>query len=327
MRQKYSDTSRFVRLTQIQHFLHKNQNGVTAKDLAKLCDTTVRTIQRDLLVLQSDLHVPIITKGHDRYGILNDYILPPVAYSLYEGLILFLAARLLIRQTDEGNPHIQSAISKLISIMPEPLAVQLRQSVDYIGNKSVNQDELNVFEKVSIAWVTRKRLRILYHSLHSGQIKEWYINPYFVEMSGVGYSIYLIGYAESGEQMGIFTFKLNRIREIEVLNEEFQVPFELNLDKLLSSSWGVIWGDDVRVKLKFSSLVTRRVKESIWHPSQIIEDSPDGGCLLTMQVGSALEMTPWIRGWGSDVEVLEPETLRRDFKRWSQELFKMYNQC
>ena len=118
MRQKDGDTSRLVRLTQIQHCLHKNPIGVTAKDLANLCDTTVRTIQRDLLVLQSDLHIPIIKKGHDRYGLLTDYVLPPVAYSLYEALVLFLAARLIIRQTDEDNPHIRSAIAKLISMMP-----------------------------------------------------------------------------------------------------------------------------------------------------------------------------------------------------------------
>ena len=87
MRYKDNDTTRIARLTQIQHLLHKNQIGLTAKELATLCDTTVRTIQRDLLVLQSDLHIPIIKKGLDRWGIIKDYILPPVAYSLYEALV------------------------------------------------------------------------------------------------------------------------------------------------------------------------------------------------------------------------------------------------
>ena len=324
MRRKDGDTSRFFRLTQIQHCLHKNQNGVTAKDLARLCDTTIRTIQRDLLVLQSDLHVPIIKKGYDRYGILKDYVLPPVAYSLYEALVLFLAARLIIRQTDEGNPHIKSAVSKLISMMPKPLAIQLRQSVDFIGQKPVNLDELGVFEKVSIAWATQKRIKIIYRSLHSQKSKEWYINPYFVEMTGVGYSIYLIGYAESGERIGIYTFKLNRIEEAEILDQDFEIPHELKVDELLRSAWGVIYGEEIPVKLKFSPAVTRRVKESVWHPSQQIEDLPDGGCILKMNVSSTLEMTPWIRGWGPDVEVLDPSGLREQFRKWAQELSKMY---
>ena len=324
MLRKYRDTNRAIRLTQIQHFLHKNPQGLTCKGLSELCNTTVRTIQRDLLILQIDLRIPITNKGHDRYGILKDYVLPPVAYTLYEALVLFLAARLLIRQTDEGNPHTQSAINKLISMMPKPLAVQLKQSVAFIGKKSVNLDELNVFEKVSIAWVTQKRIRIVYQSLHSQQTKEWYVNPYFIEMTGVGYSIYLIGYAESGERVGIYTFKLNRIQEVEVINEDFEIPNEIKMDELLGSAWGIIYGEEILVKLKFSPGVTRRVKESIWHPSQKIEDLPDGGCLLTMQVGSTLEMTPWIRGWGPEVEVLEPEELREQFRGWAKQSYNMY---
>ena len=308
-----------------QHFLHKNPQGLTCKDLSRLCDTTVRTIQRDLLILQVDLQVPITNKGHDRYGILKDYILPPVAYTLYETLVLFLAARLITRQTDEANPHTQSAINKLLSMMPKPLAEQLRQSVAFISKKPVNPSELNVFEKVSLAWVAQKRLRIIYQSLHSQQAREWFVNVYFVEMTGIGYSIYLIGYAESGERMGIYTFKLNRIQEIELLDEDFEIPHEIKMDELLSSAWGVMYGEEIPIKLKFSPAVTRRVKESIWHPSQTLEDLPDGACILTMHVGSTLEMTPWIRGWGPDVEVLEPEELREQMKVFAKELNEIYN--
>jgi predicted DNA-binding transcriptional regulator YafY len=135
----------------MQHYLHKNQEGVTARDLAKLCDTTVSTIQRDLLVLQADLHIPLIKKSYDRYGILKDYILPPVAYSLYEALVLFLCARLMVRQTDNRNPYTQSAITKIISLMPKPLAAQLTQSVKFLGQKPLDANEVAIFEKVSKA--------------------------------------------------------------------------------------------------------------------------------------------------------------------------------
>jgi predicted DNA-binding transcriptional regulator YafY len=42
-------------------------------------------------------------------------------------------------------------------------------------------------------------------------------------------------------------------------------------------------------------------------------------------VYSTLEMTPWIRGWGPDVEVIEPIELRQQFKVWAERLGKMYN--
>ena len=48
---------------------------------------------------------------------MNEYVLPPVSYSLYEALVLFLAARLIIRQTDDNNPHIKSALIKLTAVI------------------------------------------------------------------------------------------------------------------------------------------------------------------------------------------------------------------
>ena len=319
------EESRIVRLTQIQHFLHKNKAGLTSKELAQLCDTTVRTIQRDLLVLQSDLHIPLTNKGHDRYGILNDYVLPPVSYSLYEALVLFLAARLIIRQTDDNNPHIKSALVKLTSVMPKSLGINLRKSIANFGKKLVDLEELCVFEKIAIAWVTQKRIKITYQSLTRDQDKEWLVNPYFIEMTGVGYSTYLIGYGESADRNGLTTFKLNRIKEVTVLDEDFEIHEDFNIEKLLGSSWGVIWGDNITVKLKFSPNVTRRVKETTWHQSQQVEDILGGSCILTIKVGSTLEITPWIRGWGPDVEVLEPPELREQFVNWAKQQYELYH--
>ena len=63
-----------------------------------------------------------------------------------------------------------------------------------------------------------------------------------------------------------------------------------------------MWGDEIIVKLKFSANVARRVKETVWHQSQQIQDLSDGSCTLTLQVGST-RTTPWDLGWGPDVEV------------------------
>nr|BEL01493.1 WYL domain-containing protein [Dehalococcoides mccartyi] len=298
--------------------------GLTSKELAQFCDTTVRTIQRDLLILQSDLHIPIINKGHDRYGILKDYILPPVSYSLYETLILFLSARLMIRQTEDNNPHIKSALTKLTAVMPKSLALYLRKSIFNLGHKLADSDGIDIFEKVTIAWVTRKRIKIVYQSINRDRDKEWVVNPYFIEMTGVGYSIYLIGYGDSADRKGLTTFKLNRIKEVTILDEDFEIPDDFNIEKLFASSWGIIWGEEIQIRLKFLPNVTRRVKESIWHYSQQISDLPNGGCILIMKVGSIMEITPWIRGWGADVEVLEPQELREQFKSCAKKLNEMY---
>jgi proteasome accessory factor B len=317
--------ARSIRLAQIQHLLHRNPEGLASRELAKLCGVCIRTIQRDLTALQGDLGVPLTQQG-DRYGIIEGYILPPVSFSLYEAMALVLGSRLVLRQTDESNPYIQDALAKLASVLPPGLAEHVRESSQAIGKKSPNRDYIRIFEQVAIAWCTQRRMKILYQSLESVDSKEWLLDPYFVDMTGVGYSTYVIGHGKHGEKEGIITFKLDRIKEAELLDDSFEIPENLTLEKMLASSWEVMWGEESEVKLKFTSKVTRRVKESIWHPSQHIEDLPDGGCLLTVHVGSVLEMTPWIRGWGPDVEVLAPASLRREFVNYVRKLEEIYEQ-
>ena len=315
--------ARAVRLTQIQHFLHRNPAGLTSRELAELCGVCCRTIQRDLLALQTELNVPLTQHG-DRYGILVGYMLPPLSFSLYEAMAIFLAARLALRQTDENNPHIQQALDKIAMVLPPQLGKQLKKGIQSIERKMANPAYIHIFEQIAIAWTTQRQMKIQYRSLQSKEVKEWLLEPYYVEMTGVGYSIYVIGHASRAGKEGIITFKLDRIENVEILEKHFEIPSEFDMSKLLSDSWGIIWGEEVEVKLKFSPNVARRVKESIWHPSQIVEDLPDGGCLFTAKVSSILEMTPWIRGWGPDVEVLEPKALRDDFRAWTRQFNKVY---
>lgn len=316
--------ARSIRLTQIQYFLHRNPAGLTTRELASVCGVCCRTIQRDLLDLQTELNVPITQDG-SRYGLLSGFTLPPVFFSLYEAMALFLVSRLAIRQIDENNPHVHQALAKMAAALPSELAEQLQQSVQSFTKKSPNPQYIRIFEKVGIAWTTHRQMRIHYHSFQSTETREWLLEPYFVEMTGVGYSTYVIGYAVREGKEGILTFKLDRIEDAEILDKNFEIPPEFDIAKLLSNSWGIMWGEEIDVKLRFSPSVARRVKESVWHPSQQIEDLPDGSCIFKVRVGNVLEMTPWIRGWGPDVEVLEPHSLRDEFRKWAEESYHTYH--
>lgn len=317
--------ARAIRLSQIQHFLHSNPSGLTSKELADLCGVCMRTIQRDIQSLDTDLKIPL-TQNRDRYGIVEGYILPPLSFSLYEAMVIFLACRLALRQTDDNNPHIEKAITKISSVLPSPLAIRLKESASSVGNKREDPAFIRNFEKIAIAWTTQRQVRMKYQSLESDSVKEWLLEPYFVDMTGVGFSVYVIGCAVREGKEGIITFKLERMKELEVLDKRFEIPPDINIEKLLASSWGIFTGDAISIVLRFSPHVTRRVKESVWHISQSIEDTPDGGCLLSLQVSSTLEITPWIRGWGPDVEVLEPLNLRDEFRRWADQLNKIYDE-
>ena len=64
--------------------------------------------------------------------------------------------------------------------------------------------------------------------------------------------------------------------------------------------------------IRFSPAVAKRAAETRWHPSQEIEEQPDGSLLWHATVGGMREIRIWIMGWGADAEVLEPAALRED---------------
>jgi predicted DNA-binding transcriptional regulator YafY len=78
------------------------------------------------------------------------------------------------------------------------------------------------------------------------------------------------------------------------------------------------------VKLRFSPHVAWRAKESRWHPTQEVEDTDDGGCVLTLTVASLMEVGRWVRSWGDEVEVLAPEELRNELRREAVRLARAY---
>jgi proteasome accessory factor B len=134
--------------------------------------------------------------------------------------------------------------------------------------------------------------------------------PYFIEPSGIGYACYVIGLDDwSGEMR---TFKLERLERAQMLEQSYVIPQDFDPNEYLQASWGIMHGEGrVQVVLEFSPAVASRVKESVWHPSQEIDDLKNGGCLFTVQISEPKEMHPWIRSWGAEVEVISPPSLRQ----------------
>ena len=81
---------------------------------------------------------------------------------------------------------------------------------------------------------------------------------------------------------------------------------------------------EVEVRLRFSAAVAPRVRESVWHHSQTLADTTDGGCELSMRVGGIKEVRAWVLGWGADVEVLAPPALRDDVHDHARRMMERY---
>ena len=305
--------TRYERLDEIERLIASRLEGWTTSELARECGVDPDTILRDLVLLDAR-GVGIVKKGR-RYVLDHGRALHTIKITNDEALALYLAARLLSRHSDEHNPHVVHALEKLSDALRTKSAIvaqHIARAALSVRGRQARPEYVEALEVLTQGWATGRKVRLRYRSYSKDETTERTIAPYFIEPSGIGYACHVIGFDELRGELR--TFKVERIYEAHLTTDRFQVPEDFDPQHLLASAWGVIWRDAgaIEVVLRFSPSVVRRVKESVWHFSQRLEDLPDGSCLFTVWVGSTMEMKPWIRQWGADVTVVAPTELRAE---------------
>ena len=115
-------------------------------------------------------------------------------------------------------------------------------------------------------------------------------------------------------------FALERMKEIVRSGNKFDLPEDFDFETYTESALGIFRGPAIEVKMKFSPSLATYVCEWQWHSSQRIEERSDGSVLLSLKVADSLELRRWVLSFGAEVEVLEPESLRREIQEEAQAL-------
>ncbi len=310
--------SKAQRLLQIEQLLWAHPEGLSRAELARRLGVHRSTITRYINAGHLPPGVYEDEDDHGRLKISRDADLTRTAFSLHEVMAIHLATRLLASRTDRRNPHAASALRKLgnaLRRLDSNISRHLLRSADAMDSVQRPQDRtyLHVLEVLTEAWATGRKARIT-HQLPDGRTYECLLGPYVIEPYAVGQTAHVIGWREFADEPGgaLRTLKIERIRAAALTAEPYAIPEDFDPDELLREAWG-IWCDDeppTTVVLCFQPRVAMRVRESRWHASQQLEPLADGCLLFRVDVDEPLEMVPWIRGWGADVEVLAPADLR-----------------
>jgi len=313
--------ARAERLNSVERLLYQSLHGMTVPEIAAKLGRHRSTVYRDIASL-SGMEVPVWEKD-GRFGLNRDKYLTTVRLTLHEALALYLAARLLSAHSDKHNPHAASAMDKLAGAMPEAVGSHVAQTAREAARRRQSPAFLTALETLTRAWADRKQVWLRYENPRTGEAKERTFDPYFIAPSPYGYACYVIGHDHlEGE---VRTFMVERIGAIRLLDTGFEIRGGFDPYAFLADAWGVMGGHPPKeVKLRFAPRVAYRIREADWPRVTGVTDRPDGGCVMTLRVSHTLEMVPWIRGWGPDCEVIEPEELRKQIAVDMQKAAEVY---
>ena len=314
------------RLLQIEALLLAHPEGLTQAEIARRLGVHRSTIHRYLPALD---RFAVYDTDDGRLAIDRDQYLTQVRFTLHEAMALHLAARMMVARTDRHNPHAASALRKL-GVALERLAPligdHLKRSADVMDEETRRHDPLylQVLETLTRAWSERRKVRVWHQHEETRRVYEYVFAPYFIEPYPVGQTAHVIGWREPPGALR--TFKIERIRRIEKLDESYEIAPDFDPRRLLADAWGIWYteAEPVEVVLRFHPRVAHRVRETRWHRSEQVEEQPDGSLLWRARIAEPQEMLPWIRGWGADVEVVAPRELREEMMGEAKAMAELY---
>jgi predicted DNA-binding transcriptional regulator YafY len=313
---------RLARLSKVEHLLYQCPDGLTINAIAEKCDVCARTTRRDLEALAA-IGVPM-WEDKSRRGIVPGYFLPPISFTLPEAMTIFLAARLLLAYSNTYNPNIDSTFVKLNSAVPPPLRHQVTRTIDWMQKLNKDDRARRIMDTLAHAWINGRKVRILYLALGRQNAIDRVIEPYFIQPATFERANYVIAYCNHTRKM--LTFKVDRIKDIELLEEHYSIPEDFDANKFLESAWGIaVYGKPVAIKLRFNAVIAQIVEETGWHPSQAVKMQRDGSAIVTFKVPVTDEFIAFVTRWGEKVEVLQPMSLRKEIKRIANRMMAIYD--
>jgi predicted DNA-binding transcriptional regulator YafY len=281
-------------------------------------DTTLRTIQRDLLFLERN-GFPLVCDGNNPAGwswrrdapVFNIANMDPVT-----ALTFKLAETYLYKMFPRGTlatlePYFKAA-NKRIELTSESSLSRWPKKVKVVSRNlqmlppRIDED---IMEIVYRAVLEGHRFSATYRSA-DGTVKEKDINP--LGMVFVEGQTYLV--ATQNQDDNPILMLLHRMLDVKPSDIPVTIPEGFDFDEYTNKELKFpIEKDDIELKVLFYDKPDiDRVRETQISEDQIITET-NGSWLLQATVSDSYQLRWWLRGYGERVEVLEPKSLRQEF--------------
>jgi predicted DNA-binding transcriptional regulator YafY len=220
--------------------------GITADRLADKLGVSERAARRYVGILR-EAGIPIESERgpYGGYRVGRGLRLPPLMFSATEALGLVMAV--LDGHHDAGDPTdpVGSALGKIVRALPEPVAAQaeaVRRSTAPAPDRAAARPDPGTTSLLVQACSDRRRVRVDYRS-EAGS--EWVadVDPWALVVRHGRW--YLLCHSHSADALR--AYRIDRVRGVEVLDDSFTPPTDLDPVALLEEHLAVGWEYDVEV--------------------------------------------------------------------------------
>lgn len=306
-----------------------SKRGKTAQELADMVQGNLRSVYRDLEVLQT-AGFPICnekTDGKKAWAVMDAFKHSiPIPLDMPELMALYFSLDMLRAMHDTVfYESLESLFQKIKATLPPESAEFLKnlQKALCVDQKQYRQygKLKTIITGINDAVMRSRSIDIIYFALSKKSRTKRMVDPYRIWF--INGTFYLVGYCHLRKE--VRTFALDRIRNIEITDRGFTIPDDFNFNDFMSGGFGAYCGGiPEKVAISFASEIAGYIEEKIWHESQQIIRKKNGSIVFEATVAINEELENWILSWGSKAIVVYPEVLKDRIRREAQKMAAAY---
>ena len=284
----------------VYHLLGKGK--ATATELAEKFEVSVRTIYRDIDAL-SGAGIPIYAESGRNGGIrlMKNFVMDKAVLSEEERQEI-LAALQSINISHNGGSQTLQKLSAIFDVSSESW---LEVDFSRWGNEGTDNEK---FELLKSAVIHQKCVKITYASSYEN-VSERIIQP--LKLAYKGRAWYLKAFCTQRQDWRIF--KLNRILDLEVLNEDFQ-------QRRFPGETEDFQREYAPIKLRFSKEMAYRVYDEF--DKTQVERQESGELIVSVNMPEDAWLVGFLLSFGTQVDILSPVSLREIIARQAKLIYE-----
>lgn len=288
---------------------------VTGKELAEHFDVSVRTIYRDIdKICEAGIPVAAIGGKSGGFHIMQNYKLDELHFN--KGELQTLIEVLNSLNIVFGNNHqFNDIVLKLKNTYENENDKNNKLNID-MSHFSM-ESELKEFLYIINQAIEESRLLLFQYINRNLELAKRNVEPVRIEFSYGQW--YLTGYCRSRGDYR--KFKLVRMKNL-ILEDNFvkrDISHE-KLDEIFCRSYD---NKNIKVKLKFSNRIGEQLSEYFFKDN--IKKDSEGYFIVEEPFPYDEGLIKFILGFGCECEVIEPNDLREDTKKYLKKILEKYN--
>ena len=304
--------------------LLQRQPNQKAADLAASLGISVRTLHRYIELLD-EMGIPVYTERgpYGGFSLVRGYRMPPLVFSPEEAVAVYLGTSMVSGMwgrlyTDAA----QSALAKLDNLLPDEQRHEVAWARKSLVTTGIHRSDLDALsdtlEKLRLALREHRQVRMQYQSRGQTEAGIRHFDPYAIVFRWGWW--YTIGYCHL--RCSLRTFRLDRIRELSLIEKGFDIPDDFDIHKYLEQEQAIRPG--FLVRLRFAAQASGMAQEYAIG-RETMEQQPDGSLIATMYAPDLNWAASTVLAYGLLVEVLDPPELRNLVRDWAKAVDELYS--